>query len=331
MSPPIVIGFDGSEHGRDALALGRALASTLSTRLVVVVAYTPEHWLWAPGTAEPLDDSRLEAILDEARSLLAGFDDLEVRALPWPSAAGALHAEAERLTAQLIVVGSSHRGTIGRMLLGTVTEEVLDAAPCAVAVAPTGLAARELHLSRIGVGFDDGPCSREALAVAVELARRAGAEVRLVWAAHLAARALPLAAVSYMDADYFAELRAGVEAQLAAAAAPVREQVPVRSEILPGATVDALVGESEGMDLLILGSRGYGPIRRVLLGSISRHVVNRARCPVLIVPRGVHALEDQPSGSAMTDAEEHGNGGPLSLTLGPASRPRGTPARSPTQ
>src|SRR5450759_1201742 len=40
--PPILVGFDGSEHGRDALALGGALAATLSTRLVVVIAYTPE-------------------------------------------------------------------------------------------------------------------------------------------------------------------------------------------------------------------------------------------------------------------------------------------------
>jgi nucleotide-binding universal stress UspA family protein len=292
MSLPIVVGFDGSERGRDALALGRALALTLSTRLIVVVAYTPEQWLWAPGTAEPLGADEREEILGKARAALAGFDRVEFRTTPSPSAAGALQAEAERENAQVIVVGSSHRGTLGRMLLGTVTEEVLDAAPCAVAVAPAGLAERELHFSKVGVGFDDSPAAHDALAVGHVFARRAGAEVRLVWAAHLAARALPLAAVSYMDADYFAEVRAGVEDRLETVAAPVRAEIPVLTEIVPGETAEALAKESEDMDLLILGSRGYGPLARVLLGSISRRVVNHARCPVLVVPRGARTLED---------------------------------------
>jgi nucleotide-binding universal stress UspA family protein len=292
MSLPIVVGFDGSEHGRDALALGRVLALTLSTRLIVVVAYTPEQWLWAPGTAEPLGADEREDILGKAKAALAGFDDVAFRTTPSPSAAGALQAEAEREDAQVIVVGSSHRGTLGRMLLGTVTDEVLDAAPCAVAVAPAGLARRELRFSRVGVGFDDSPSAHDALAVAHVFARRAGAEVRLVWAAHLAARALPQAAVSYMDADYFAEVRAGVEDRLKTAAAPIREEIPVLTEIVPGETADALANESEDMDLLILGSRGYGPLTRVLLGSISRRVVNHARCPVLVVPRGARTLED---------------------------------------
>jgi nucleotide-binding universal stress UspA family protein len=305
MSLPIVVGFDGSEHGRDALALGRALALTLSTRLIAMIAYTPEQWLWAPGTAEPLGADEREDILGKAKAALAGFDHVEFRTAPSPSAAGALQAEAEREDAQVIVVGSSHRGTLGRMLLGTVTEGVLDAAPCAVAVAPAGLAGRELHFSKVGVGFDDSPSAHDALAAAHVFARRAGADVRLVWAAHLAARALPLAAVSYMDADYFAEVRAGVEDRLEAVAAPIREEIPVLTEIVPGETAAALAKESEDMDLLILGSRGYGPLARVLLGSVSRKVVNHARCPVLVIPRGARTLDDiRPATDDATTQEE---------------------------
>jgi nucleotide-binding universal stress UspA family protein len=291
MSRPIVVGFDGSEHGLDALVLGRALATTLSARLLVVIAYTPDQWLWAPGTADPMDRDEREQVVARAQAVFSDEDHIEFRTLPSPSAAGALHAEAEREDAQIIVVGSSHRGTIGRMLLGTVAQEVLDAAPCAVAVAPPRLGAqREIGFSRVGVGFDDTPAAHDALAVAHSFACCAGAELRLLWAAHLTTRALPLAATSYVNPDYFEEVRTEVEDRLEKAAAPLREDVSVRAEIVRGQTTDALTAQSERLDLLVLGSRGYGPLARVLLGSVSRRVVSDARCPVLIVPRGIRSL-----------------------------------------
>ncbi|MFI4985500.1 MAG: universal stress protein [Solirubrobacterales bacterium] len=291
MPQPIVVGFDGSEHGSDALALGRALAATLSTRLVVIIAYTPEQWLWAPGTADPMDRDERERLVARGEAAFSGQDRVEFRTVASPSAAGALHAEAERERAQIIVVGSSHRGTMGRMLLGTVTQEVLDAAPCAVAVAPPGLAAnREIRFSRIGVGFDDTPAAHDALAVAHSFARCAGAELRLLWAAHLSTRALPQAFTSYLNPDYFEDVRAEVADRLEQAAAPIREDVSVRADIVPGQTTAALVKQTERLSLLVLGSRGYGPLSRVLLGSISRRVANDARCPVLVVPRGVRSL-----------------------------------------
>lgn len=306
--PPILVGFDGSEHGRDALALGRALAATLSTRLVVVIAYTPERWLWAPGTAEPMDQHERELVMARAEAAFSGQDRVEFRTVAWPSAAGALHAEAERERAQIIVVGSSHRGTLGRMLLGTVTQEVLDAAPCAVAIAPPGLAAApEIQFSRVGVGFDDTPTAHDALAVAHLFARHAGAQLRLLWAAHLATRALPRAFMPYLDGDYLEELRAELNGRLEQAAAPIREDCPVRPEILSGETIHALVTQSERLDLLVLGSRGYGPLQSVLLGSVSRRVVSDARCAVLVVPRGVRTLGDsqQPADVAAGQAGEH--------------------------
>jgi nucleotide-binding universal stress UspA family protein len=305
--PPILVGFDGSQHGRDALALGGALAATLSTRLVVVIAYTPEQWLWAPGTADPMDHDERERVVAQGQDAFSSEDKVEFRTVASPSAAGALHAEAEHERAQIIVVGSSHRGVMGRMLLGTVTQEVLDAAPCAVAVAPRGLAAnREIHFSRVGVGFDDTPAAHDALAVARSFAACAHAELRLAWAAHLATRAFPLAFTSYLNPDYFEEVRAEVEDRLERAAATIREEVSVGAEIVPGQTIAALVKQSERLDLLVLGSRGYGPLSRVLVGSVSRRVLNDARCPVLVVPRGVRTLGDieQPADAAASERGE---------------------------
>jgi nucleotide-binding universal stress UspA family protein len=306
MPRPIIIGFDGSEHGSDALVLGRALAATLSTRPIVVIAYTPEQWLWAPGTADPMDRHEREQIVARAKAVFSVEDRVEFRTVPSPSAAGALHAEAEHEGAQIIVVGASHRGTIGGMLLGTVTQEVLDAAPCAVAVAPPGLAAsRDIHFSRIGVGFDDTPAAHDALAVAHSFACCVGAELRLLWAAHLTTRALSLAATSYVNPGYFDEIRKEVQDRLEQAAAPMREDVSVRASIVRGET--SLVEESERLDLLVLGSRGYGPLKRLLLGSVSRRVVRDARCSVLVVPRGVRDLADvaQPAYADESTGGEH--------------------------
>jgi nucleotide-binding universal stress UspA family protein len=305
MSQPVIIGFDGSEHARDALALGRALAATLHTRVIVVNAYTPGEWLWAPGTARPLSEDESKRVMDAAEAELSDKDHYELRSIPSPSAAGALYVAAESECAQIIVVGSSHRSTVGRVLLGTVTQEVLDASPCAVLVAPAGLAATTppIRLARIGVGFDDTPQAHDALAIARSLARLTRGELHIVWAAHLAAKALPLAFVSFLQPNYFQEVRGKVEQRLEQAAAPIRirDKLFVQTEIASGGTTAALVQRSRDLDLLVLGSRGYGPLQRVLLGSISRAVVKEARCPILVVPRGIRRLDD--GARAVTDRD----------------------------
>ncbi len=126
MPKPVIVGFDGSEHAHDALALGRALAAMLQTRLIVVNAYTPRDLLWASGTAQPLDEQERKRVMDAAEAELSEQDRYELRSVASPSAAGALHAAAESEQAQMIVVGSTHRSTIGRVVLGTVTQEALD-------------------------------------------------------------------------------------------------------------------------------------------------------------------------------------------------------------
>jgi nucleotide-binding universal stress UspA family protein len=299
MSRPIIVGFDGSERSRDALVLGRTMASALDTRLIIVTAYTPEEWLWAPGTAEPMDADERDRVAAAAQAEMPSDVPYELRSAPWPAAAGALQALAEGERAQLIVVGSSHRGSIGRVLLGTVTQQVLDASPCSVLVAPAGLAtAPSIGMRKIGVGFDDSPQAHDALVLAAALARRVGGELRIIWAAHLVGRALPAAFTGYMKPDYFDEVRREVEQRLSEVAATVRDDLFVRAEIASGETVDALLRGSEHLDLLVLGSRGYGPLKRVLLGSVTRAVVKDSPCPVLIVPRGVQGLEGDDGGGA---------------------------------
>ena len=293
MPGTIVVGFDGSDHAVDALALGRLLARATGAELLVVCAY-PDDPLGESATAvEIAGEMRTdaEAHLSRAREIVAGAGErAELRAVAGASPSHVLHDLAEELGARAIVVGPTHHGTVLRRITGSTPEHVLDHAPCPVAVAPDGFAAREAGtgaLRRVAVAYDGGDEAGHALAAAAELARAAGARVRLVTVVNSAAVGMypPLDVSSY---EQLAELaRREAQGRLAAAVAEADlDGVEVETAVLDGDVDVALVEDSREDDLLFAGSRGHGPFRRVLLGSVSRHLLRESACPVVIVPRG---------------------------------------------
>jgi nucleotide-binding universal stress UspA family protein len=75
--------------------------------------------------------------------------------------------------------------------------------------------------------------------------------------------------------------------------AELGDDVTIEVDAFVGDPADIVIDLSERLDLLICGSRGYGPLRAVMLGSVTRRVVAKAHCPVVVVPRGVEtALQD---------------------------------------
>jgi nucleotide-binding universal stress UspA family protein len=85
------------------------------------------------------------------------------------------------------------------------------------------------------------------------------------------------------------------------AVAELDDGVETQTDVFVGDPAATLVRVSEHLDLLVCGSRGYGPIRAVLLGGVSRRVVAESRCPVIVLPRGVRAslealLDEAPAG-----------------------------------
>lgn len=275
----LLVGFDGSDGGRDALELARVLGAPEGAG-AVVVAVMPYGPLPAPSVELERDvAAEVEPLFDEARERLAGLD-VETRSFGGGSPAGVLTDIAEREDVDLIAVGSSHRGAVGRALIGSVGESLLHGAPCAVAVAPRGYAAqRHDALGLIGVGYDGTPESKAALLRARALAKASGAGVRL-----LTVVAPPVAlpgVVGYAPIEPPHPDRVVEEGVKA-----VGPGVPVESRRLDGPPANTLAEAcEEGVDLLVVGSRGYGPLTRVLLGSVSARLINRAPCPVLVVPR----------------------------------------------
>ena len=140
----MLVAHDGRDGGRDALELARVLASCEedSSALVVTVLVTgprvTEYALLDPEAA-----TVTATPLDEARHALAEIE-VETRAYAGGSPAGLLTNLAEGEDFDLIVIGSPHRGAIGRVVLGSVGESLLSGAPVDVAVAPAGYA-RAVH------------------------------------------------------------------------------------------------------------------------------------------------------------------------------------------
>jgi nucleotide-binding universal stress UspA family protein len=286
MFSTIVIGFDGSSAASDALTLALALAEP-ETELVVCCVHPPE----LPEELVPDQHLRAEAEqrLHAARTRLGDRPHTRFVVRAAFSAGAGLHEEAVRRDADLIVVGSSHRGGIGRVLMGSVTQQVLAAPPCAVAVASGSLRLHEdLALRELGVAFDGREESRIALRAAADLARERRARLRLITVVEPQLHAAGWAS-AWVYADLRDELVELAEREAREAIERWCEGVETSFEVVVGRPVPELVLASSRFDVLVLGSRGYGPLRRVLLGTVSGRVVEAAASPVLVLPRGAHA------------------------------------------
>jgi nucleotide-binding universal stress UspA family protein len=279
----IVVGIDGSERSADAIALARRLA--IPSRATVVVANVCPIDLYVPTSLLTHDEAW--ARLDTVRPALSGIDDWEPRVVDASSPARGLHDLAEREHADLIVIGSTHRGPVARrVVLGRVARRLLHGSPCAVAIAPNGFGAASAGSTLVvGVAFDGSPESRQALAAGARWARDLGARLRLVTALPLPSPANPMfGTVSYRHT--IEAMRRFGHDRLERARAEVDVPDGVVAELREGDPVSVLVDESTRLDLLLVGSRTYGPVRTVLLGGVSGPVAERAGCPVIVLPRG---------------------------------------------
>jgi nucleotide-binding universal stress UspA family protein len=286
----IVIGFDGSDCGEDALALGLVLCRATGASPVVAVVY-PEQYPIGVGRVDAewvaYLEERAEELLQRARRVLGDGVAADYRTVSAASESRGLHELAEREQAEVVVIGSTHRGPLGRTYPGSTGDRLLQGSAWPVAVAPRGL--REdppPALRTIAVAFLDTPEAHEALDFAAALAQRSGARLRLL--SVLPSRAEVFAPVVGRDAEaaFASRAREVFQAALDHALAGLGGRVEATGELLEGDVVDALATlDRRDADLLVCGSRGYGPIRRVLLGGVSSRLLRRAACPLLVVPR----------------------------------------------
>ncbi|MGI9557439.1 MAG: universal stress protein [Solirubrobacterales bacterium] len=295
----IVVGFDGSDAGRDALILGELLAR-----------YGGDEMLATRVVTDGGREDRAKLAHDLADLIEATTVPVEPLALVDGSPSRALHELAESdPDCDLLVLGSTHRAGLGRVLPGSVAERLLSGAPCAVAVAPRGFAALAGRAGSSG-GVDSPRRAPDIRVIAVGLDGSLEAQLALERSASLASLARATLRVigvgpklTAMDRSRAAERTPEVRSDdLETLLHDVVAELPSELRTLPiferGDPAEVLLARAEeGVDLLAVGSRGYGPIRSVLTGGVSAELVRRAPCPVLVTPRGAFGdLHDAHSG-----------------------------------
>jgi len=285
LKPKVVIGYDGREASNDALALGAHVCRMLDAQpLVLSVAPWP-RFMHGENLQVALE---IDAGEDLARAAerLADLDPV-TKAVAHRSVPEEIGLVARSEGAVAIVIGASHRGTFGKVLLGSVGRSLLHGAPCAVAVAPVGYGQRTAHApNSIAVAFDGSPESWAALDTGIFLAQTGEAELGILTVAgtdfYMADVAWPAVGIGEMaerERDYAQQI-------LDEACSKVPEDVPATTHLLQGSPCDLLAEASREYGLMILGSRGHGPMGRTVLGSVSGCLMDEARCPVIVLPRG---------------------------------------------
>jgi nucleotide-binding universal stress UspA family protein len=289
----IVVGIDGREGGRDALALAERLRQLFGGELVAVHAYPYDFFVSRGATPDfesIMHGNATDLVLGELER--AGVEAHAV-AVPDGSPGRALHMAAKWHDSDLIVVGSDHRGPIGRVLAGDVTAGTLHGARCPVIVAPRRYAEHAKAIETIGVGYDGSLESHVAAELARDLATAIGARLHVTYV--LEPPISGGAGLAY-DRDWHEEADAARAAAQARLDDLLEELGDIATgEIVIGDPVRELSYVANDLDLLVTGSRGYGPVRRVMLGSTSAKLVRQAPCPVLVLTRT--AVEDEFGGA----------------------------------
>jgi nucleotide-binding universal stress UspA family protein len=290
----ILIGVDDTERSQDAIAFGRRLADAAGADVIVGCAFP-----YSDVPSRAANAAYREALAEEARTTaramrerLEGIPEerSQIRIMANTSPPHALHDLAAAERAALVIVGSTHTGNSGRVLPGSTGERLFHGAPCSVAVVPKDYRTHARDpIRRVGVAYNASEEAKAAVHAAVDLARALGAELEVVGVVSAESYGAP----AMMGGPSVYTLREDVERRvqesLDATVAGIPSDVTARSVLLAGGAAEQLADHSAELDLLVTGSRGYGPLRSVLVGGVSGRLVRSAHCPVIVVPRGIEA------------------------------------------
>lgn len=271
----IIVGVDAEPGGGDAVELAERLLP-VGGELILANVYLgdPEP---ARGPGPSADDAARTPGLELLEGVRRRVDlDARLESVRSSSVGRGLHELAESEGANLLVIGSCRRGLIGRVLVGDDTRDALNGAPCAVAVAPSGYAGHAAGIHAVGVGYNASSESEHALGVARELAAHHGARLAAFEAVSLAA---------YLVGEDSELVDASIPSFIAAAKARIAKLDGVEPHAAYGPVVDELAEFSNSVDLLVVGSRGYGPVGRLVHSSTSQQLARVARCPLLVLTR----------------------------------------------
>ena len=278
MSEKYLIGVDGSEQSRTALAWGLARAAERGAAVellhVADDSFLSESVAFL-SEAQQASEQMLAAEIEHARSL--GFTG----EISGTAVVGHPIAEVEEASkrADLLILGAHAGSRFAGSFFGTRAVKVAATAHCPVAVIPPEA---PVPNATVVVGVDGSEASKKAIAYAAEEASTRGIPLTAVYA-----WMPPLTpGLEYLwSEELVSSQRAAAEEAIAIGVAGLASRYPdleIRREIVQSPPVAALVDAAKGAEMIVVGSRGRGGISRLLLGSVSHGVLQALPCPVVV-------------------------------------------------
>lgn len=297
----VLVGVDGSAASLHALDWAASYARRVGWSLHMVCSYSLPSFTAASldGGYAALDDTAIQegakAVLAEAQARVAGSGVPVTATVATGDAAGVLVEMSKEHS--LAVVGTRGRGGFTERLLGTVSSALPAHSHCPTVVVPHRGAEGDgdpdrrdgdtVHaVRRIVVGVDGSPSAEVALRHAIGQARVWDAELVAVAGVPLGTGAGILAWLpSQIDHEQvLADVKAGLDVIVDRFEAE-NPGMTIKRHVLDGSGAELLTEFSTAADLIVVGSRGRGGFRGLLLGSTSQAVLHHSACPVLVVTR----------------------------------------------
>jgi nucleotide-binding universal stress UspA family protein len=289
----IIAGFSSSRQGSAPVNLAMQLARTTGEE--IIAAAVVERVL--PAGADPIEDeyrdylaslaaASLERVVDQVRG------DLKISVVVHQSTSvpNGLMELAGQHAAEVVVVGSSSSGLLGRITLGSVTERLVHTAEVPVALAPRGYPSSPVPIQRLTAAYGGTADAVGLIASGAELAQQWKVRLRI------ASFTVPPSAMFSGFIDRSAEDLVVAQWTRKTTDAAVKQLDDARAAAsIPD--VDVVIGTGtdwreavdniawESGDLLLLGSAAAGPMAQVFLGTAASKILRHAPVPVMIVPR----------------------------------------------
>lgn len=288
----LLVGVDGSDAAGAACAFALWFAGKAGAEVMLVHAcpelrfaahagHTPHPEVLVAAAEQRLaETAEWQRRLQNLRAYAADGASVESRVVRDRPAAALLTGAAE-LDSDVILVGSTGVGSVRGRFLGSVSSQVVDHAPCSLMVFHEGQPSTPAHVRSVVVGVDGSPGAADALAIGQQLAAALGAQLVLVNAYQVATALAP------PTSELRSELRRYATGVLASARRTLGSDARVVEELHEGGARHVLVEACDRHEpsVLVVGTRGLGGFRGLLLGSTSRWVLNHAPCPVLVARR----------------------------------------------
>ncbi|CAN5611446.1 universal stress protein [soil metagenome] len=289
----IIAGFSASRQGMAPMHLAAQLSRCTGAR-IVAAAIVERHW---PPRSGPIEDEYLNYVGAQADKALKRMadqlpDDLDVWQLVHQaeSIPEGLTELAAELSADVVVVGSSSSGLLGRIALGSVSDRLVHTAAVPVAIAPRGYPAQPGPIDRLTVAYGGQADAVGLVTASAELAQRWTARLRIasftVRPVAMFSGGIEPAAEDLVVKQWAQRTHEEIAAQLE----KIRSDIDtLEAEVVIGAgnTWRDAVGAVEWRpgDILVLGSGAAGPLAQVFLGSSAARILRSAPVPTMIVPR----------------------------------------------